>query len=276
VPLSSSREAEALQGLTAVDGSVLKALPRMAWALLQDEQHRGVKLHLHFDVLAAGTPRQATVTPAACSETAELKATLETGQLYVTDRGYQDYALFRQIIDADSSFVGRVKDNIAYVVQAERELTPAARAAGVVRDVVLSRLGSSHRKDELQQPLRLVVVQATGKNGQPYELWLITDRLELDAELIALAYRYRWTVELFFRWMKSILGMRHLISDHPHGVTMQLYAALIASLLIVLWAGLKANVGNAAVLLHGLGDTGRAGTSHRTTIGSPGTPVREK
>jgi hypothetical protein len=59
VPLSSGREAEALQGLTAVDGSVLKALPRMAWALWQDEQHRGVKLHLHFDVLA-GTPRQAT------------------------------------------------------------------------------------------------------------------------------------------------------------------------------------------------------------------------
>ena len=75
VPLSSGREAEALQGLTAVDGLVLKALQRMAWALWQDEQHRGVKLHLHFDVLA-GTPRQATVTPAACSETAELKATL--------------------------------------------------------------------------------------------------------------------------------------------------------------------------------------------------------
>jgi IS4 transposase len=134
-----------------------------------------------------------------------------------------------------------VKDNLAYVVQEERELTPAARAAGVTRDVVLSRLGSSHRKDELQQPVRLVVVQATGKNGQPCELWLITDRLELDAELIAVAYRYRWTVELFFRWMKSILGMRHLISDHPHGVTMQLCAALIASLLIVLWTGLKAN-----------------------------------
>jgi hypothetical protein len=46
VPLSSGREAEALQGLTAVDGLVLKALQRMAWALWQDEQHRGVKLHL--------------------------------------------------------------------------------------------------------------------------------------------------------------------------------------------------------------------------------------
>jgi len=240
VPLATGREAEALEGLTAVDGSVLQALPRMAWALWQDEQHRGIKLHLHFDVLA-GTPRQATVTPAACSEPAALKATLEAGRLYVIDRGYQDYSLFRQILDANSSFVGRVKNNIAYVVEEEREITPAGRQAGVIRDVVLSRLGTSHHKDEIKQPLRLVVVQATGEDGQPYELWLITDRLELDAELVALAYRYRWTVELFFRWLKSILGMRHLISDHPNGVTMQLYAALIASLLIVLWTGLKAN-----------------------------------
>jgi len=50
LPLHRGREAEALQGLTAVDGSVLKALPRMAWALWQDEDHRGLKLHLHFDV----------------------------------------------------------------------------------------------------------------------------------------------------------------------------------------------------------------------------------
>lgn len=240
VPLTSGPEAQALQGLTAVDGSVLKALPRMAWALWQDEQHRGVKLHLHFDVLC-GTPRRASVTPAACSESAELKATLEPGRLYVTDRGYQDYSLFRQIIAAGSSFVARVKINIAYVVQDERDVTPEARQAGVIRDAVLSRLGTAHHKDEVQQPLRLVVVQATGEDGQPYELWLITDRLELDAELVALAYQYRWTVELFFRWLKSILGMRHLISDHRHGVTMQLYAALIASLLIVLWTGLKAN-----------------------------------
>src|SRR5579862_1361452 len=78
VPLSTGREAEALRGLTAVDGSVFAALPRMAWALWQDTQHRGVKLHLHFDVLK-GVPRQATLTPAASSETAQLAATLEPG-----------------------------------------------------------------------------------------------------------------------------------------------------------------------------------------------------
>lgn len=240
VPLAKGREAEVLRGLTAVDGSIFQAVSRTVWALWQDEQHRGVKLHLHFSVFE-GVPRCATVTPAACSEPAQLKATLEPGRLYVTDRGYQDYSLFRAILDAGSSFIGRVKDNIAFVVAEERELTPEARAAGVIRDVIISRLGTSHHKDELKQPVRLVVVATTDDSGNPIEMWLITDQLELPAEFVGLAYRYRWTVELFFRWFKQILGCRHLISTKEKGVTMQLYAALITSLLVVLWTGLKAN-----------------------------------
>ncbi|VAX39182.1 hypothetical protein MNBD_PLANCTO02-2989, partial [hydrothermal vent metagenome] len=51
----------------------------------------------------------------------------------------------------------------------------------------------------------------------------------MDADLIAIGYRYRWVIELFFRWFKQILGMRHLISDSENGVTIQLYVAMIAS-----------------------------------------------
>ena len=91
------------------------------------------------------------------------------------------------------------------------------------------------------QPVRLVVIAATDDDGQPIEMWLLTDRLTLPAEFVGLAYRYRWTVELFFRWLKQILGCRHLVSTKEKGVAMQLYAALIASLLVVLWTGLKAN-----------------------------------
>lgn len=240
VPLAKGPEAEALRGLTAVDGSIFQAVSQTAWALWQDEQHRGVKLHLHFSVFEA-VPRCATVTPAACSESAQLKATLEPGRLYVTDRGYQDYSLYRQILDAGSSFIGRVKNNIAYVVSEEREITAKARAAGVIRDVILKRLGTSHHKDELKQPVRLVVIATTDDDGKPIEMWLLTDRLDLPAEYVGLGYRYRWTVELFFRWFKQILGCRDLISTKEKGVTMQLYAALIASLLIVLWTGLKPN-----------------------------------
>src|SRR5436305_5260719 len=65
-PLEHGRDAEALRGLTAVDGTVLQALPQMAWALWTDERHRAAKVHLHFEVLK-GVPVDATLTAAACS-----------------------------------------------------------------------------------------------------------------------------------------------------------------------------------------------------------------
>jgi Transposase DDE domain len=238
LPLAAGREAEALKGLTAVDGSIFAALAGMAWALWKDADHRGVKLHLHFDVLK-GVPLDATLTPAACSEGAALADALQPGRLYVLDRGYADYELFAQIVAAGSSLVARVKDNTAFVVQEERPLTAAAKAAGVVRDVVISRLGTAHHKDHLKRPMRLVIVRVVDRDGKTTELWLITDRLDLDAELVALAYRYRWTVELFFRWLKCVLGARHLIAHNHNGVLLQMYAALIVSLLIVLRTGRK-------------------------------------
>src|SRR5262249_11775085 len=149
--------------------------------------------------------------------------------------------LFRDILDAGSSFIGRVKDNTAFTVAQEQSLTAAAQAAGVVRDVQLAKLGTDHHKDYLQQSVRLVMVRRTKPDGTAEELWLLTDRLDLPAELVALAYRYRWTVELFFRWFKCILGCRHLLATDQNGVTIQVYAALIASLLIVLWTGRKPN-----------------------------------
>jgi IS4 transposase len=66
---------------------------------------------------------------------------------------------------------------------------------------------------------------------------LVTNRLDLDADLVALAYRYRWAVELFFRWVKCVLGCRHLLSQTANGVRMHVYVALIASRLISLWVG---------------------------------------
>ena len=82
----------------------------------------------------------------------------------------------------------------------------AAQKAGVIRDVVISRLGTSHHKNHLQQPMRLVIVRVPNRNGGMTELWLLTDRLDLPADLVALAYRHRWTVELFFRWIKQHLS----------------------------------------------------------------------
>jgi len=231
------RDVQALEGLTAADGTFLPALPRMLWALWMDDQHHAAKMHLQFDVLN-GVPIDATITPGASSENEQLRTNLQPGRLYVMDRGYASYPLFKAILDAKSSLVARVKDNTAFTVAQECPLTDEARAAGVVRDLILDKFGTSHHKDFLQQPVRLVIVHYIERNGSPTTLWLVTDRLDLSPELVALAYRFRWAIELFFRWFKCILGCRHLFAESANGVEIQCYVALIASLLIVVWTGL--------------------------------------
>ena len=108
---------------------------RLAWALWPDDDHRGGKLHRHFDV-PKGVPRRATVTPATYSEPAELMCTLEPNRLSVFDRGYASYELFAEVIAANSSVVARVKDTTAFAVTEEPSIPPAAPAAGVIRDVL--------------------------------------------------------------------------------------------------------------------------------------------
>jgi IS4 transposase len=210
----------------------------MLWAVWQDDQHRAAKMHVAFGVLRHG-PVDVTVTAGNASERAELRRLVQPGGFYVFDRGYIDYDLFQELHDLPCSFLGRVKANVSYEVQEEHPVSAAARAAGVERDVVLRRLGTAHHNRLLPQPFRLVQV-ATGKTnaeGAPEVMVLVTNRLDLDAELVALAYRYRWAVELFFRWVKCVLGCRHLLSQTANGVRMQVYVALIASLLISLWVG---------------------------------------
>src|SRR2546425_11585667 len=205
-------EQAALAQLTAVDGSLLPALPRMAWALWQDDQHRAAKMHVAFAVLRQG-PVDVRVTAGNGAERAEWRRLVQPGGFYVVDRGYVDYSLFQELHDVPCSFICRVKDNAAYEVQEARALSPAAVQAGVVYDAVLRRLGTAHHTRLLPQPFRVVRV-ATGKtrkDGTPDVLVLVTNRLDLDAELMAVAYRYRWAVELFFRWVKALVGFQGLI-----------------------------------------------------------------
>jgi IS4 transposase len=80
----------------------------------------------------------------------------------------------------------------------------------------------------------LVRVEADG-----HTFLLFTNLQDLTAELIALIYRYRWQIELFFKWIKCVLGCRHWLAESIQGMTLQIYCALIASVLLVLWTGRK-------------------------------------
>ena len=214
--------------LTANDGTLLPALPRMAWALWQNPQHRAGKLHLEFSVWRQ-VPTEFTVTAANTSERAVWKQKLRAGAFYVNDRGYShDYALIRAVQHKGASFVLRLANNTVRTPLAPaRGLSEADRRAGVVEDLRV-RLG----EDPAGPVGRLVRVEAGG-----HTFLLFTDREDLAAELVALIYRYRWQVELFFKWVKCILGCRHWLAESPQGVTIQVYCALIASVLLVLWTG---------------------------------------
>ena len=221
-PLTSGKEAELLKGLTAVDGTLLPALPKMAWTLWRDDTHRAAKVHLHFDAIE-GVPCSATLTAGNGNEKKQLRQVLEAGHLYVYDRGFVDFQLFQDIIDIGSSFIGRLCSSAVSAVLGECPLTAEAKKAGVLRDCIV-HLGCDAKGAVLQQPLCIVEV-ASGKftpQGQPQPpLLLVTNCLDLDAAWIALGDKFRWTVELFFRWFKCILGCQHLLSTCRNGVAIQ-------------------------------------------------------
>lgn len=220
--------------LRAVDGSFLRCLPKMVWAVFRKQSdQRGVRLHLQFDITRGG-PVSAEVTEALGSEKKVLRRHLKAGVIYLLDRGYIDYSLYQAIHDGGSFLVSRLKDNSTCAVIEDRILTDEDRAAGVVADQGV-RMGSSFTEGDLTAPVRRIVIRTDDDKS---DVILLTN-LDLPAEIVAPLYRYRWQVELFFRWFKCILGCTHWVSQTRSGLTLQVYVAILASVLIRLWTGRK-------------------------------------
>jgi len=222
---------QALKALTAVDGTVLRAVPRMAWAPAGGPG-TAIRLHLHFNVFDQ-IPAAWPITPGHVCERKVLAQTVQPGAMIVADRHCgHDFALLAQWRANGIDFVLRLYNNLVFApVGPERPLTEADRRAGVVWDRRV-RLGV-HGDGPV---LRVVRVEA---NGDVFHL--VTTREDLSAELIGLIYRQRWQIELLFKWIKTILNCRHWLAESPAGVQIQIYCVLIASLLLMLWTGQRSN-----------------------------------
>lgn len=218
---------QAIATLSAVDGTTLRALNRMAWAPAAGHGC-AVKLHLHFSVFDQ-MPEDWTITPGKVCERKTLKSKVQPGAFYVADRLYSnDHQFLQNLLAQKIDFVFRLPhDVIRTPVDPPRALTPADRTAGVVSDRS-ERLGGK----EDGPVLRVVEVHAANKI-----FVLITNRADLAAAEIGLIYRYRWQIEVFFKWFKMILGHRHWLAESARGVALQLYSALIATLLLTLLTG---------------------------------------
>ena len=243
-PLTHDTRLDDLPGvLTAVDGTELTALAELVEA---GWQGRGIKLHTHFELLK-GVPADMDLTLADASEVDHLLAHLQPGRVYVKDRGYCCFRLFQAIVDIGSHFVCRARDNSVYQIIQDRPLSAQAKTVGILSDQVIW-LGGVDSREQLRQPLRLIRIACrphrkrhSGRGGpeQGDVLLIATDLLDVPAEVLALIYRKRWTVELFFRFFKQVLGCRHLLSHGANGIEIQVYLAIIVCMLIALWTGRK-------------------------------------
>ena len=232
--------------LTVVDGSLIEAVGKMAWALWRSDRN-GIKVHCQYEILR-GIPVGIEVTDANTSEKAVLASILQPDRIYVLDRGYAKYGLLQEIINIKSSFVCRIRDNAVYKTTEDKELTGKAAKEGIVFDRTVE-LGGETAETKLKN-IRIIAVKCnpkfrqsrTGGRGGPRQgqiLLIATDRFDLEPETIAVIYKHRWTIEIYFRFFKHILGCRHLISHNKNGIEIQMYMAIIACMLISLWTGRK-------------------------------------
>lgn len=257
-PLGNGRQFPEVKHLvTVVDGTLVKTLARIVQAadLRSPTDGRSMsawRLHTHFEV-ERGLPVRIDVTGADNAgpndERTVLRQTLRPDRCYVLDRGYAQFSLFNAMVAGGSSYVCRVRDNSAYEIVEERPPSPEAAAAHVFFDAVV-RMGRDRTgRDRPDHPVRLVFVRTTphqkrGKTGggtlgprSDGVVRIATSLLDVPAEVVACLYQRRWTIEIFFRFLKHILGCRHLLSTDPVGVEIQAYCAIIACLLIALWTG---------------------------------------
>ena len=246
------------QQLTAVDGSIVKTLATIAEAAYLKNRHgdskSGWRLHTHFDI-DHGVPTRIDVTTGLNSGKTDEKHVLRENLLpdhcYVTDRWFAEFLLFNDINAIGSSYVCRVRDNCVYEILDERPLSEEAREAKVLFDGIVSMGAATKAEKRPNHPLRLILVETSphtqrgkrpgGKTGPPSDgiLRIVTNLVDVPAEVIADIYRHRWTIEIFFRFFKHILGCRHLLSNDPVGIKIQTYMAIIACMLISLWTGRK-------------------------------------
>jgi hypothetical protein len=247
--------------LTAVDGSLLKTLPQIAEASCRSRRSTapdGWRLHTHFEV-TRGIPVRADLTDGRnrgeSNEKNMLRNHLQPDRLYVIDRGYEQFALFNAIVDAKSSYICRIQGEHQLYEARPLPLSDEAVDAGVLEDRV-GRLGSpkSVRIEHPHHGVRMIRIRAAvhpNRDGATArDIVLVTNLPDVPAEIVALMYRYRWQVELFFRFFKHVLGCRHLLSRSAAGIQIQTYCAIIVCLLIGLCTGRKPTLRTYEMICH--------------------------
>ena len=204
--------------------------PGAAWARGARGQ-TAAKLHLVYDPYLA-VPLGAKITPATVNDITPAKALeIEPGTTYVFDLAYYDYAWWARLDAAGCRFVTRLKRNTRLRDVVSRPVPENARQGAGIRaeriGYLPERLAAS-RRNPFAKPLREIIVRLeTGKT-----IRIATNDLDAPADEIAALYRQRWQIELFFKWIKQNLKIKRFLGTSENAVAIQIFAALIAYLIL--------------------------------------------
>ena len=227
IELPVDREIAALNAeVYALDSTTIDlCLKLFPWASFR-RRKAGIKAHTLLD-LHVGIPVFLRVTHAKTHDLWALdQITPQAGAFYVMDKGYVDFGRLHRIHCAGAFFITRAKNNMDFGVRQRL----AINGTGGVQSDRFIRLRGPKSKRLYPDTLRLIryVDPTTGKR-----LKFLTNNLLLAAPTVALLYRKRWRIELFFKWIKQHLHIKAFFGTTPNAVKTQLWAAVMVYVLVV-------------------------------------------
>jgi len=235
--------------IVCFDGSFFRVAGDVQWALWHRNPKADTRHHLRLNCMycqATGVPAGVSVSGddglgegAAALALLTADETPDPGsaapepreRIYLFDSGVVSFDLLQTIHGRQEHFLCNLRDQVGLTVEEERELTAADRAASVASDRI-GRLTGSPKHPPPEGRFREIIVPYVDRNGRSRHVRLLTNLLEVPAHVVAELYRYRWQIELFFRWLKVHARFRHLMSFSRKGVTSGFYIAVLGAMLL--------------------------------------------
>ena len=215
------------QSVYALDSTTIDlCLELFPWARFQRTKG-AVKLHTLLD-LRGSIPAFISVSDGKKADVSVLdEITVEPGSFYVMDRGYTDFGRLYRIAQASAFFVTRAKNNLRYKRQGS---SPVEAGTGVRSDQIILL---SHEERRASYPEKIRRIHYEDVEAQK-RLVFLTNNFTLPAQVIAALYKKRWRVELFFKWIKQHLRIKHFFGRSENAVKTQVWIAVSVYVLVAI------------------------------------------